>query len=911
MKKTNGAPKKYLQLINSRGVPAVLFLILLNATYVRESAAQTILHHEITLRDSYVSLEELLIDIERSSDVRFTYSIQKIDANQPVEFARKTATLARVLDQLLGPLAIKYQVFNNRNIVLSKQELMKAVTSGIALSGNIRNHAGEPIQFANVMLQESSDIDDLMKGAVSDELGRFLIDKIAPGLHRLTVSFIGFETIDTTLDIAETVDLGTIVMHEEVNTLTNVSVTARRRLIRQEIDRIILDIENSILAGRGNALDVLASTPGVSVQNDQINMIGKSTVGILVDDKLINLSPEEVANVLRTISSEDIMRIEVISNPSARYEAEGNSGLINIVLKKARRNSWYATIGTGYIKKTKKTGQISANLAYNKSKLSVASSLYFIDGKYYQEQDDYAYFPDGLWYTSSPILSDYRRINGRLDISYQLTPNWSVGSQIMRNSTDYVVTDNPYTSIHDNQTKALRRHLLSTFSQMNWKPRFNSVNLNSTVIVDTSGRNVRINLDRFRYKNEDIRQYIGESIIHNPYSKLHYAGLNTNLQAVENFSGAIDVDYPVSWGELAFGVKLARSLSTNDISYFNSGLVSEEVTSLPLDDNDFEYMENLEAAYVSVTRPISSKVKIQLGARVEATQTKSRSENLQLYETNDYVRVFPTLFFNYSPSEQTSYGLNYGRRINRPSFGELNPNIFFINPFQTIVGNAFLQPSYTDNFELTTTNGNLMSKVYYSREQDIFAQVPLPNKNNNIITFTNENYVHTRRYGLSEFLLIDKLSWWSSSNSFDINYSLSSFDLEMDHPDLKGFSSRMSTSNDFGIGKIEGLSINISYSYTFGGRNYIFNTGKASNLSGAIRYLLLDGRLKISLTANDLLKDSAERLEATVNGVYQTARYYYDARTINFSLSYSIGNNNISAKRHDTSNKEERNRTGN
>ena len=893
------------------GIPLFLILLLLNVGYARDSVAQGILQSEITLGVSNQSLEKVLLYLEKSSSIQFTYSVQKIDVLQPIDFTKKTTTLAALLDELLDPLAINYQVFNNRNIVLSKKVVNQAPITGITLSGTLHNKDGEPVQFANVLLQKTSETNETIQGAVTDEFGKFLIDKIPSEAYRLTISFIGFQSIDTTLVISESLDLGILVMLDELNTLTGVSVTARRKLIRQEIDRLVLDIENSMLASRGNALDVLASTPGISVRNDQINMIGKSAVGVMVDDKLIDLAPEDVANFLRSIASEDIMHIEVISNPPAKYEAQGNSGLINIVLKKARRNSWNASIRSGYSKKTKDAAHIGANFTYNKNKFSLASSLFFTDGKYYQEQDDYAYFPDGIWYTSSPLLSDYKRFNGRIDISYQLTPNWSIGSQYMRNTTDYLVADNPYTPVFDNQTNEVKRYLLSSFSQMSWKPRFNSVNFNSAINLDTSGRKVHINLDYFKFDNEDIRQYIGESVINNPVSKQHYAGYNGNLQQVDNISGAIDIDHPTKWATIGYGGKLTRSTSTNDISLFNSGLVDDEVIAMPLADNDFKYIEHLEAAYISLTRSINEKLKIQLGVRVEATQTESSSENLELNETNDYVKFFPTLYFNYQPSENTSYALNYGRRISRPTFNQLNPNVFFINPFQTIVGNAFLQPSFTYNVELSASHGNLTSKLYYSREQDIFSQIPLPNTSTNIITFTNENYVNTNRYGISEFFLFDKYSWWSSSNSVDVNYSVSSFDLPTAHDDLKGFSSSISTSNDFSTKKIKGFSINIGYSYTFEGKNYIFDTGKASNLSGAIQYLLLDKRLKISLSANDIFKDSAEILKATVNDVYQTARYYFDSRTVSLSVAYSFGNNNISAKRHRTGNSDERNRTGN
>ncbi len=901
--------KKFRKIMQKGGLPMILVFMVLYCIRAEPVFSQNVLNKDIKISSDAQSLAQVLVEIENSLNVTFTYSIQKIDIDQPISHPDRIKNISHLLDKVLDPLSIEYRIFNNRNIVLRKKT-NPIVRQGIILRGAVVNEENEPIQFANAILKKLEG-NQFYKGYVTDELGHFIFENIDKGKYELSLSYIGYESIDTMITIGSSIDLGTITMKDHSSLLNDVSVTSRRKLIKQKVDRLVVDIENSMLAIKGDAFEVLAATPGLSVHNNEIKMIGKSSLGILVNDKRIQLGPEEMLNYLRSISSEDIQLIEVISNPPAKYEAEGNSGLVNIILKTTKANSWNASVRTGFSKKTKTAGNIGASLLYNKNKLSVASSVFFIDGKYYQEQDDYAYFPDGLWYTLSPLLSDYRRFNARIDMDYQLNSNWSIGAQYMRNTTDYLITDNPYTPVIDYNTGKITRYLLSTFSQMTWKPEFNSANINSTIVLDTSGRKMKVNLDYFKYKNQDIREYDGESVIYNPSSIQFYGGINANQQEVENISGSIDFDVPTQWAMLGLGVKTTRSVSTNDIELFNSGLVESKVTSKPLEENDFEYVEQLSAVYFSISKTLNSSLEMQMGLRMEHTQTESTSDNLELEEVNDYTKLFPTLFLNYRPSENASYSLNYGRRINRPSFGELNPNVFFINPFQTIVGNAFLQPSFTDNIELSSLHGNLSNKIYYSKLIDGYSQIPIPNSNTNIITFANENYVNTYQIGWSSYYIFDKYSWWSSGNSFDINYSNSSFDLDTPHENLTGFNSSISTSNDFSIPSIKGLTFNIGYAYDFRGRDNIFNTGSRSNLSAAIRYVMLNNKLRISLSGNDLTKDYAERLETTVNEVFQTARYYYDSRTIYLSISYSWGNDNISAKRHSTGNSEERSRTGN
>ena len=373
----------------------------------------------------------------------------------------------------------------------------------------------------------------------------------------------------------------------------------------------------------------------------------------------------------------------------------------------------------------------------------------------------------------------------------------------------------------------------------------------------------------------------------------------------------MDIEYPLEWIDLSFGGKISNSKSLNDIVFFNSGLVDNPVINLPLSQNDFEYKEDIQALYISANKKFNDKWSLQIGLRMEATQTDSKSDNLNLSTKNDYTKFFPTFYLSYDATENSNFSFNYSKRIERPSFFELNPNIYFSNPFQSIEGNAFLQPAYIDNFELTNTFKNFVTKLYYSYEDNLFSQVPLADATTNIIRFTNENFINTNRIGISENYTFDKISWWSSNNSLDINYSKSKFNLEEEQEDQEGVNATISTYNDFNLNADKTLLMGVNYWYSFPGVDGIFDTKSASSLSLSLQYLLLNKDLNITLRGNDLFKTSAERTTTTVNGVFQTARYYYDSRSFQLSVSYKFGNKNISAKRHATGNEDEKGRTGN
>lgn len=787
--------------------------------------------------------------------------------------------------------------------------LSLTISAQIEVTGQVfDNTSKQPLEFSTVVLIAQGDSSNII-GVNTDAEGFFKIIA-SEGNYRLEISYVGTSTYTTNLVLTnENVDLGILTI-TNTHQLDGVTVEAQRKLIQRKIDRLVFNVEFSKNASEGNALDVLRITPGVQVRGDEISMMGKNSVAVMINDKIVELSNEDLANILKSIASEDIKSIEVITTPPAKYEASGNSGLINIILKDARKDSWNAQMKTSYNQRVYPSGSIGGNFNFNKNKLSLASSINYRNGSYYQEQDDYAYFPNGLWHTYSPFRYDFAGMNARFDLNYQANSKWSIGAQYLFNQNDGKLSDTPSTLVFDNDTGAEIQSLRAAGS-IKFDPIIHSFNVSNDYIIDTLGKTVSLNLGYFTYNNPNVIIYQGLSRIENPISEQHFRGINTNDQDVSNLSAKIDVELPTEWLNMSFGGKLSQSISLNDISFFNSGLVDEPITALPLSINDFEYVERIQAMYVSIEKELNEKWSTQLGLRMENTQTESISENLNISEKSDYLNFFPTAYLSYQASEQSNYSLNYSRRIERPQFYELNPNIYFINPFQTIEGNAFLQPAYIDNVELTSTYKNWVTSIYFSDEKEMFSQLPVPDSTTNIIRFVNKNFIDTKRFGVSENFTFDQLNWWRSSNSFNINYSISTFNLSPKHKDQKGINATISTYNNFTLNKAKTFSLGVNYWYSFPSVTGIFETKALSSLSLSLQYLLLDKKLAISLRGTDIFKTQADRTTTTVNGIFQEARYYYDSRSVRLSISYKFGNKDIQAKKHQAGNSEERGRTGN
>lgn len=777
-----------------------------------------------------------------------------------------------------------------------------------SISGTILNEQKEPISFANILLLEGTD-STYINGQVSDEAGFFKWKEIPPGSYLINISYLGYENKFLPIDLQTDLALGDLLLQAEATSLNAVVVSGRRQLISKKIDRLVFDVENSSKAAQGDALDVLSVTPGIRVRNETVSMIGKSGVSVMINDKMVRLTNEELSNFLRSISSEDIKKIEVITTPPSKYEAEGNSGLINIQLKKAKKDSWNLSLRSDFRKRSHPRFSNGVGFIYNKNKLSISSSVYSLNGTYRQTQVNYSHFPDGLWYTESSFNRAFDELSGRLDVGYDVTPKWIIGGQYIYNFAKQKTDETPYTLVSDYETEAPLQ-TLNSVGDVGQLTHIHSINLYNHFDLDTLGKKLKINLDYFNFDDVEDKTYDGISIVESPYYKQYFAGLNISNRLISNASAAIDFEIPNKVADLEFGGKVTRSISDNGIDQFNSELVNEPILDFPISANDFEYIENIQAAYLSAHKKINEKWAIRMGLRMEATQTSSVSNNLGFDLKNDYLKFFPTIYLGHTLTENTSINMSYNKRISRAPFHMLSPNPWVANPFQSVVGNPFLQPSFSDNFEVSMTYKNISISTYYNIQEDIFTQVPIPNAATNSVVFKFENFVNSKKTGIHISHLFEPYKWWSSSNSIDFNYAINEYQNEGKITSKTGYNSNFSTSNDFYLNKNKTLSLHINYWYSPVGVDDIWNIKPISNLSASIQCLLLNKKLKLTLGGNDIFKTQKERITTTVDGIFQDIYVYYDARYIRFAATYNLGNSTASTKKNKVGNQQERNRAG-
>ncbi len=770
----------------------------------------------------------------------------------------------------------------------------------VAISGNLIDANEQAVEFAEILLMNLDSIP--LSSGLADTDGKFSV-KTEPGTYLVQIRQLAqiffFEKVDASADV----NLGTITIDNTME-LDELTVTARMKLVKREVDRTVYDVENSTNRTRGDAIEVLSVTPSLRVQGDQLSMIGKSNLAVMIDDKIVRLQGEELTSFLRSIASEDIASIEVITTPPARYEAEGNSGMVNIKLKRSKADSWNASVKSSHLKRTYYEPSLGGNFNISKGRFSGYASLNWRKGKRSVKQDDWAYFEESLYYAKSDMEFGSNFASFRAGVDYKLSDQWTTGGQLTQNIGKITNDQTPYSPVYSTPGNELVEYT-NTVSRRDRPANFRAVNFFNSLDLDTIGTAVTINLDYFRFHADDSIGYNGVHVYTNPRVDSYIVGKNLNVQNIQNYAASLDIELPSDWANLEFGAKVSHSISKNDIGNFNSGIIPEPLENIVVSTYDFKYTEDVEAIYLSGSKKLNAKLETQLGLRLEATQTDAYTSSQEQSVKNDYLQLFPTAFLSYQINERSAANISASRRIQRPQFGHLNPNLDFPNIYSAIGGNPLLQPSYISSIDLGYNYGGWDIKAYYSHQQDAFEQLAKADTETNFILFQFENYFNVDRLGLSQNYSFEPFKWWSSNNSFDVNYSRATSFYEGTEPETEAFTASVSSYNDFRLNPDRTLLASIGCWYNFPYLDGVYSFERMSALSAGLQALLLDKNLTVALNFYDLLR--MQEMESTVvfNGVDQLGIYYWDHRAVQLSVSYSFGNQDLRVRRNRSGNQEE------
>ncbi len=778
--------------------------------------------------------------------------------------------------------------------------------SQVELKGKVKDTLG-PISFANVVL--ANEANEIVTGAVTDENGQYVINT-SKGDYKLSVAFLGYTTFEKNLSITGDLTLDDITLKSTEDSLEEVVLVAKKRVIERKVDRLVFNVENSISASGGDAVDVLRISPAITVNGDQISMIGKSSMKVLLDDRIVQLSNEELISFLATIPADDIKSIEVITNPPAKYEAEGNSGLINIVFKKGRRNSWSNSTTASYTQAIFPSYVLRNNFNYQKNKVKVLLSVNGTTGSRDIQQDAEIFYTSGLWDNSINQKWNNDNLSGRFMFDYDLNENSTIGVQYLGSISTPDIKDRARSDIFNTSSQLDSLIVSNGFSDVDRNNH--SLNAHYKTELDTIGRSLSVDLDYFEYNADEERSIATESFL-NPNNSLgvFFANQINTDQSVKNYSARVDIEHPLKFLNLSYGARV--SFIKNNYETINFNTITGTPTFNPLQSNKFEYDENIQALYVSGSKSLSEKWETQVGLRLENTQTEGFSETLNQTSENDYLRLFPTFYLSYAMNDYNSFSLNYGKRINRPGYSRLNPARYFANSNSFSQGNPFLQPSFSDNIEFTHIfKSKLTTSLFLSIESDGFGVVPSVNDETNQQIVSYENFYTGYSYGLFESYLFNKISWWESQNSvFLINNEFSFFNDDINAEIQNGFRFYASTNNTFVLNKSKTIRAQVNFWYSSPYKENLFDISDSYSLDVALKFDMLNRDLQLSLGGYDVLNSSPSTLTSVINNVRQDYISFPSNRYFRMSMTYKFGNKKVNVRQRGFGNEEEKRRAGN
>ncbi|WP_163444672.1 TonB-dependent receptor domain-containing protein [Flavobacterium columnare] len=783
------------------------------------------------------------------------------------------------------------------------------IKAQFTITGKLMKQSNVPIVMAEVIMSTLEN--EAISSQLTNEQGYFEIKVPKRANYIIQIKQLGTILIEKNVEIKENTNLG-ILHPEKINKIEEITIISQKKIIERKVDRVIFNVQNSTRASSGDALDALKVTPGIRIQNDLITMIGKSGMGLMIDGRLMSLSGDDLTNYLKTIAADNIKSIEVITTPPAKYSAEGNSGLLNIILKKAKNDTWNTSIRTNLKQNTYFTGGLGGTFTYKKDKNSYVISTLYTNGSYKGTENSIIYYPNQQW-ENRGIGKYYTNIwSNRLGYDYQVNKKWNLGIQYVGNISKPNINDSNEVTLVDNIRQQQTANI-NSIGESKRKKELNTINLHSNIDLDTIGKKISIDLDYLSYTSAVNRNFNTTTFAlpQSGLSSKFQNTLNQTSQNIKNISTQVDIQHPLKWIHLNYGIRLSYSKTNNDIDLFDN------TTGQPLKDsnqsNKFQFKENTQAIYISGNKTFGNeKWQTQLGMRLESTQTEGNSLTLNQITTKNYTQFFPTIYCMYKINDNKTISLSYSKRIYRPSFSNLNPFRWYTSNFSYSEGNPNLKPCISNNLEFNFNyKDNIGSSLFFLKETNNFGQVVMLNDNEYYQRITQLNYFDNYSIGLNQMLNYTKKKWWENQNTLYIYFQHSDSRIYPLTPKTnEGLGAQINTSNNFILKKDKTLSAGFDVSYIFPNRSgdLVYNYERTLiSLYG--RASFFEKKMQAIITIENLLKTNDFNTLSTRNMIDTKYKGYYDSRYINLQLIYKWGNNKISNKNRKVSNEEEKNRT--
>ncbi len=649
------------------------------------------------------------------------------------------------------------------------------------ITGSIKDGGNQKIiDAATITLLNATD-SSLVKTAITDKDGNFMFEKVNNGNYLVAASSIGHSLVYSTSFLVDenhsNINLDVLQLIPSSKNLNEVVVTNKKQLIERKADRTVINVDAAISNAGTTALEVLEKSPGVTVDKDgNISLKGKQGVMIMLDGKPSYLTGQELTNLLKSMPSANLDQIEIMTNPSAKYDAAGNAGIINIKTKKNKQVGFNGNINLGYGQGIYGKTNNSLNLNYRTGKFNLFGSVSGNYRKGFQHLDITRKYKNAdqtlnaIFEQEAGLNRINQNYNSKIGADFYASKKTTIGV-VLTGFTTPSSEKNYNTSFLKNNVNVVDSIVTaSSYEKSDWKN--GAVNLNFRRQIDSTGRELTADIDYITYKANRDQNFINTSYTGN-WSKKFTDNLVGELPSLINiYTAKIDYTHPLKSGlKVETGLKTSFVKTDNKAGYFN--ILDNEKLPDYEKTNQFVYKENINAAYLNLSKEIK-KWSFQTGLRLENTNIEGNQfGNPQRTDSSfkqNYTSLFPTLFVSYNANEKNQFSFSYGRRINRPDYEDLNPFLFFLDKYTYGGGNPFLKPSYANTLEASHTfNQFLTTTVNYTNTKNLFADVFEQKGYATVIKKGNFGQTNTASISMSAQIPVKK--WWMLIAYNEYNYS--------------------------------------------------------------------------------------------------------------------------------------------
>jgi hypothetical protein len=757
----------------------------------------------------------------------------------------------------------------------------------------------EIVSNAIVYLMDASD-KKLIKTESADQTGNFVFQNVPAGNYFIRISENEkIKYVGNPFEAKQDINLGTITFQAEIQNLDEVVVTKAKPYIERKEGKMILNVESSIGATGSSAFEVLEKAPGVNVDNnDNISLRGKGGIIIQIDGKPTPMSGTNLANYLRGIPSGIIDKIEFITNPDSKYDASG-SAIINIRMKKDKKIGLNGSVTTAYGQGRYPKSNNGMSLNYRDKKVNVFGSYNFayregfnellLKREFYENSVFIGAYDQDNW-----LKMDFRNHIGRAGVDFYANKKHAFGIVANTVSNKFNPIGKNVSDVYDASNTTVSRFQTKNNSYDNWHNH--SVNLNHRFTIDTVGTELTSDFDYANYGNQTDQNFV-----------TRYFDLNgSEFRAPYLLHGNIVGDLKIYAAKSDFvttlknklkietGIKSSYVKADNNLKFFDEGSGTPVMDTLK--SNHFIYTENINSAYVNISKEFSKKWSGYFGLRVENTNVTGKQLVDDTSFKNTYTQLFPSAFMSYAFNGNNSLEFNYSRRISRPSYDQLNPFKFFLDPTTYKEGNPYLLPQTTHSFEVTHVyKQKVFTTLNFSRTTDNITEVIAPSEDDQKLTVqTNKNLSTADIYGVFMIVPVNVNKWWSMSNSFNFYYGSYSGTVANTTLENQGnFTYNCNSVSNFKLGG--------GYAAEFTG-NYRAREVYAFMDVDPIWFVNLGFQKKfknstLKLALNDIFYTNKTTADTEFTNYKENFKVRRDVRTAVVSYTYNFGNNSNSPRR--------------